>query len=99
VNQEEDMNTLSDEIQSQIDAGRRTIERSFDDVKDMEMPEVPPAVIAAGVAAAVVGLGIIGWMLFRSRRRRTIVQRLQDAIPGPVRDLPTELQSRVRRAK
>jgi hypothetical protein len=99
VNQEEDMNTLSGEIQSQIDAGRRTIERSFGDMKDMEMPEVPPAVIAAGVVAAVVGLGIIGWMLFRSRRRPTIVQRLQDAIPGPVRDLPTELQSRVRRAK
>jgi hypothetical protein len=99
VNQEEDMHTLADEIQSQIDAGRRTIERSFDDVKEMDMPEVPPAVIAAGVVAAVVGLGIIGWMLFRRRRRPTIVERLTEAIPGPVRDLPTELQSRVRRAK
>jgi hypothetical protein len=98
VNQEEDMNTLTDEIQGQISAGRRTIERSLDDVKDMELPEVPPAVVAAGVVAAVVGLGIIGWMVFR-RRRRTIVQRLQDAIPGPVRDLPTELQTRIKRAK
>ncbi len=93
------MNTLADEIQGQINAGRRTIERSLDDVRDMEMPDVPPAVVAAGVVAAVVGLGIIGWMLFRGRRRRTIVQRLQDAIPGPVRDLPTEVQARVRRAK
>jgi hypothetical protein len=99
VNQEEDMNTLTDEIQTQINAGRRTIERSLDDVRDMEMPEVPPAVIAAGVVAAVVGLGIIGWMVFRSRRGRTIAQRLQDAIPGPVRDLPSGLQARVRRAK
>jgi hypothetical protein len=99
VNQEEDMNTLADGIQGQINAGRRTIERSLDDVKDMDMPEVPPAVVAAGVVAAVVGLGIIGWMVFRSRRRRTIVQRLQDAIPGPVRDLPTELQTRIKRAK
>jgi hypothetical protein len=98
VNQEEDMNTLTDEIQGQISAGRRTIERSLDDVKDMELPEVPPAVVAAGVVAAVVSLGIIGWMVFR-RRRRTIVQRLQDAIPGPVRDLPTELQTRIKRAK
>jgi hypothetical protein len=98
VNQEEDMNTLTDEIQGQISAGRRTIERSLDDVKDMELPEVPPAVVAAGVVAAMVGLGIIGWMVFR-RRRRTIVQRLQDAIPGPVRDLPTELQTRIKRAK
>jgi len=92
------MNTLTDEIQGQISAGRRSIERSLDEVKEMELPEVPPAVVAAGVVAAVVGLGIIGWMVFR-RRRRTIVQRLQDAIPGPVRDLPTELQARVRRAK
>lgn len=93
------MNTFADEIQSQINAGRRTIERSFDDVREIEMPDLPPAVVAAGVVAAVVGLGVIGWLVFRSRRRRTIVQRLQDAIPGPVRDLPTELQSRVRRAK
>jgi hypothetical protein len=99
VNEEEDMNTLTDGIQAQINAGRRTIERSLDDVKDMEMPEVPPAVIAAGVVAAVVGLGIIGWMVFRSRRGRTIAQRLQDAIPGPVRDLPTGVQARIRRAK
>ena len=88
------MNTLAEGIQGQINAGRRTIERSLDDVKDMDMPEV-----AAGVVAAVVGLGIIGWMVFRSRRRRTIVQRLQEAIPGPVRDLPTELQTRIKRAK
>jgi hypothetical protein len=91
------MNTLTD-VQSQINAGRQTIERSLDDMKEMELPEVPPAVVAAGVVAAVVGLGIIGWMVFR-RRRRTIVQRLQDAIPGPVRDLPTEVQARIRRAK
>ena len=95
MNQEEDMNTVA-EIQGSIEAGRRTIGRSLDDVREMELP---PAVVAAGVVAAAVGLGIIGWMLFRSRRRRTIVQRLQDAIPGSVRDLPTELQARVRRAK
>ena len=92
------MNTLTDEIQGQISAGRRTIERSLDEMKEMELPEVPPAVVAAGVVAAVVGLGIIGWLLFR-RRRRTVVQRLQDAIPGPVRDLPAELHARVRRAR
>lgn len=93
------MNRLAGDIQTQINAGRRTIERSLDDVRDIELPEVPPAVIAAGVVAAVVGLGIVGWLVFRSRRGRTIAQRLQDAIPGPVRDLPTGLQARVRRAK
>jgi hypothetical protein len=97
ANQEENMNTI--DIQSQIDAGRKTIERSLDDVRSMEMPEVPPAVVAAGVVAAVVAVGVIGWLVFRSRQRRPLIRRLQDAIPGPVRDLPTELQSRVKRAK
>lgn len=93
------MNTLTDDIQSQINAGRQTIQRSLDDMKEIEMPEVPPAVVAAGVVAAVVGLGIIGWMLFRSRRRQTMVQRLQEAIPGRVRDLQSGVQSRIKRAK
>lgn len=97
ANQEEDMSTI--DIQDQIAAGRKTIERSLDDMRSMEMPEVPPAVVAAGVVAAVVAVGVIGWLVFRSRQRRPLIQRLQDAIPGPVRDLPTGLQSRIRRAK
>lgn len=81
------MGTLTDETPVEIELVER------------DMPEVPPAVIAAGVVAAVVGMGIVGWLLFRSRRRQTLVKRLQDAIPGPVRDFPTGLQSRIRRAK
>lgn len=81
------MGTLTDETPVEIELVER------------DMPEVPPAVIAAGVVAAVVGMGIVGWLLFRSRRRQTLVKRLQDAIPGPVRDLPTGLQARIRRAK
>jgi hypothetical protein len=56
-------------------------------------------VIAAGVVAAVVAVGVIGWMVFRSRQRRPLLQRVQEAIPGSVRDLPTGLRARVRRAK
>jgi hypothetical protein len=97
ANQEENMSTI--DIQDQIDAGRKTIERSLDDVRNMEMPEVPPAVVAAGVVAAVLAVGVIGWLVFRSRQRRPLIQRLQDAIPDRVRDLPAEVQSRVRRAK
>lgn len=99
MNQEEDMNTVADELNNQIKAGREAIQRSLDDVKDMEMPEVPPAVVAAGVVAAVVAVGVIGWMLYRSQRRRTLVQRLQEALPDSVRELPGGLQARIRRAK
>jgi cytochrome c-type biogenesis protein CcmH/NrfG len=100
ADQEEDMSsTFAGDIQGQIEAGRKTIERSLSDVREMEMPEIPPAVIAAGVVAAVVAVGVIGWMVFRSRQRRPLLQRVQEAIPGSVRDLPTGLRARVRRAK
>ena len=86
MSQEDDMGKLTDDTPVQIELVER------------ELPEVPPAVIAAGVVAAVVGMGIVGWLLFRSRRQ-TLVQRLQDAIPERVRDFPTGLQARIRRAK
>lgn len=69
------------------------------DVTEMDILRVPTAVVAAGVVAAVVGVGILGWLLFRNRRRVTLVSRLQEAIPAPVRDLPNELGARIRRAK
>ena len=87
MSQEDDMGTLTDDTPVQIELVER------------EMPEVPPAVIAAGVVAAVVGMGIVGWLLFRSRRRQTLMQRLQEAIPDRVRDFPTGIQARIRRAK
>jgi hypothetical protein len=34
-NQEESMSTLADDIQNQINSGRKTIERSLDDVRDL----------------------------------------------------------------
>jgi hypothetical protein len=98
VSQEDDMSTLED-INNQIDAGRRTIERSVGDARNLEMPDVPPGVVMAGVVAAVVAVGVVGWMLYRSRRRRTLMERLQDALPDSVRELPQGLQARVKRAK
>jgi hypothetical protein len=48
---------------------------------------VPPAVVAAGVGAAIVGLGLIGWLIYRSRRRRNLIEQLQATLPGRVSDL------------
>jgi len=50
-------------------------------------------VIVAGVVAAMVGLGVLGWMIYRRRQRRDLIQQIQDAIPDYVRDLPGELRS------
>ena len=93
------MSTLADDINKQINAGRKSIERSMDDVKDMDMPNLPPAgLIAVGVVGAVIAVGIVGWLVYRSRRRRSLVQRLQDALPDSVRDLPHGVRAQFKKA-
>jgi hypothetical protein len=52
--------------------------------------------LAAGIAltaAAALGLAVV---VYRSRRRKSIVQRAQRAIPGSVRELPEELIAQVK---
>jgi hypothetical protein len=98
MSQEDEMSTLED-INDQISAGRKTIEKSVGDMRSMEIPEMPSGVVMAGIVAAVVAVGVVGWLLYRSRRHQTLMERLQDALPGSVRDLPQGLQARVRRAK
>ncbi len=72
------MSTLAGEINNQINAGRKSIERSVGDMKDIDLPNLPPAgLVAAGLVTAVVAVGIVGWLVYRSRRRRTIMQRLR----------------------
>lgn len=71
---------------------------SLEEMNDGEMPEVPAAVVAAGVVAAAIAVGVIGWMVFRNRRPRPFMQRLQ-GVPTRLRELPTGLQTRIRRAK
>jgi Flp pilus assembly protein TadB len=89
------MNTIADDINSQISAGRRTIQRSLGEMPT-SMDQVPrPVLVATGVAVFVAAVGI-GWMLYRTRRRRTLVQRLQDALPNSVRDLPDGLRARAK---
>jgi hypothetical protein len=80
------MGTMAnDDINERIEAGRQQIEIARDE--EMEPRRVPPAVVAAGVGAAIVGLGLIGWMIYRSRRRRNLIEQLQAALPGRVSDL------------
>jgi hypothetical protein len=86
--EKDDMGTLADDdINERINAGRQTIEMSSEDMEDPYAWRVPPGVIAAGVGVALVGLGVIGWMVYRSRRRRTLVEQIQAALPERLRDL------------
>src|SRR4029077_4575338 len=98
MNQGVGMNTLPDEINSQISAGRDRIRRSVSEGQ-MAVRRVPRAGwAAAGLFACGVALGG-GWMVYRSRRRRTLVQRLQDALSEGVHDLPGELRAQVKKVR
>jgi hypothetical protein len=89
------LNEEAEMISSQIAAGRERIERSMDDMKELDAGRVPPAAYVAAGMVGLLGLGVVGWMIYRSRRRQTLVKRLQDALPDKVRELP----SRVRKAR
>lgn len=82
-------------ITGQIAAGRERIVRSMDELKDLDVRRVPPAAYVAAGMVGLLGLGVVGWMIYRSRRRQSLVQRLQDALPDKVRQLPM----RVRKAR
>lgn len=93
------MGLLMDAINDQAKAGRKTITLAAGEVKDaVEALDSPRARwLAAGVlvagAAAAVGMGVI---LYR-RRRRTLAQRLQRALPDSFKDqLKRPLQRAVR---
>ena len=95
MNGEADAGTFTDEINGQIAAGRERIVRSMDDMKDVDVRQAPPAAYIAAGMVGLLGLGVVGWMIYRSRRRQALVQRLQDALPDKVRRLP----KRVRKAR
>lgn len=77
---------MADDINDQIEMGRRTIVLADEEPDDMEPRQVPTAVIVAGVGAAVVGLGLLGWLIYRSRRRRNLIQELRATLPARASD-------------
>ena len=85
------MSTMADDdIKRRIDAGQRAIgiaQESERGDEEMEPRRVPAAVVAAGIGVALVGIGLIGWMVYRSRRRRGLVEQLQAALPERMSDL------------
>jgi hypothetical protein len=81
------VSTMKDEIDEKTNSGRKTIAVASDDPDEMEPRRVPPAMVAAGVGAALVGLGLIGWLIYRSRRRQNLVRQLQATLPGRISEL------------
>jgi hypothetical protein len=91
---------LPNEINDKIDAGRKTMDEAEDDLDTVETRQMPSAPVMFGIGMAIVGLGVLGWMIYRSRRRRTLVQQLRAALPVvSVDDLREGLGERWKRVR
>ena len=92
---------LADDINDQIDKGRRTMEEAEADPATTgdEGRQMPSAGVMFGVGMAIIGLGVVGWMIYRSRQRRTLVQQLTAALPISIDDLREGIGERWKRVR
>ena len=90
---------LADDINDKIDAGRKTMDEVEAELAPDDTRQMPSAGVMFGVGMAVIGLGVLGWMIYRSRRRRTLIQQLTDALPVSIDDLREGLGERWKRAR
>ena len=91
------MGTLAGEITNQMKEGRKTIERSISDMQDQIGSEnmSRAGMVVAGVMVTALAVGV-GWMVYQRRRQRSLIERIQAAIPDAVKDLPEEVRARVK---
>jgi Flp pilus assembly protein TadB len=91
---------LADDINEQIKAGRQTMEESDLDMQEPETArQMPSAGVMLGVGMAIVGLGVLGWLIYRRRQQsRTLVQQLAHRLPVVLDDMRDELRTQLKRA-
>ena len=101
MNQEVKKSMLADNIDEKARRGKRSLEESESAIEDPELDtrQMPSAGVMLGVGMAIVGLGVLGWMIYRSRRRQTFVKQLTDALPISIEELRDELGSQLQRVK
>ena len=92
---------LADDIDEKVRRGKRSMEESESAIEEpqTDVRQMPSAGVMLGVGMAIVGLGVLGWMIYRSRRRQTFVKQLTDALPISIDELRDELGSRLQRVK
>jgi hypothetical protein len=90
---EDTMSDVTDQVEKQVKAGKRVVDRTFHVVEDQVAPMVKrigPALstrrarIASGVmVGALLALGI-GMLAYQRRRRSSLASRIQHALPDEV---------------
>jgi hypothetical protein len=96
------MRTLPDEIERPLKIAGNQVDRSVDQALEVITAEVLPAArrharLLAGLALGMLAAAGLVAIVQRRRRRRSLADRLQSALPDSVRDLPIELAQHLKR--
>jgi hypothetical protein len=84
--------------------------RSEEDERGPDTRRMPSAGVMLGAGMAIIGLGVLGWMIYRRRRQsRELVRNLAgrlpldrvrlDRLPGAFEDARDELMTQLRRVR
>lgn len=87
------MGTIAEQIDRQLKSGTALVSNARTKLAPVDSPRNR---IAAGLMIAVLAAGA-AMIIFSRRRRQTLAERLQKAVPGQVRDFPDELVAQLKR--
>jgi len=85
------------EIDRQIIETRDDIEQDFGSLERQAASDARPYGRIAVIGVAVLALAGAGYLVYRRVRRPTLANRLRTRFLDPIRDLPPELQSRLKK--
>src|SRR5712692_10954501 len=87
------MSSLTDQIDRQVKSRTALVENAKSKLAPVDSPRNR---MAAGLLLAALAAGA-AMIIYSRRRRQTLAQRLQKAVPGSVRDFPDELVAQLKR--
>ena len=94
---------LADDINDEIESVRKGVDDDDEPAAEFEetdLRQMPSAGVMLGVGMAIVGLGVLGWMIYRRRQQsRNLVRQLAGRLPIAFDDLRDELRSQLRRVR
>jgi sensor c-di-GMP phosphodiesterase-like protein len=88
------MGNLTEQIDRQVKTGSALVTNARAKLAPVDSPRNR---IAAGLMLGALAVGAAMMIIYSRRRRQTLADRLQKAIPGSVREFPDELVAQLKR--